>query len=375
MVAVTRWYISTLYGSFLGRTVKSGGFERKPFNPILGEQFKCYWPDEEVGLTSLHSEQVCHHPPVAAFHLTNEKAGVYLNGHCGQKTRFTGTAIQVEQTGCLFIYVQKYNEEYAISLPELYLRGIVTGAPFVELTGETLIVCSGHKIATKIRFIPKPWFSGEYNLVEGIIYDDNNKEIKYEIWGKWSAQTWIQSKEDDPQEKHLSNIESGVIDEDPAAEILFDSANNPSVHPRLKLDQIPLESRQVWKGVTDALVKADYKTADTKKNEIEDEQRALRKERAENGIQWLPMTFGYVEKFFMTKDSEGDLSTIIGPNISTESLIKLKNIDINESGSQLNDESSEEETLEKIAVEKINFVGRWVSYEFLDYFEKRQITQ
>lgn len=57
VIAIVRWYMSTLYGSFVGRTVKSGGFERKPYNPILGEQFTCFWPNDDIGDTNITSEQ------------------------------------------------------------------------------------------------------------------------------------------------------------------------------------------------------------------------------------------------------------------------------------------------------------------------------
>ena len=57
MIAIVRWFVSSLYGSFVGRTVKSGGFERKPYNPILGEQFICTWPDSDLGNSTLKSEQ------------------------------------------------------------------------------------------------------------------------------------------------------------------------------------------------------------------------------------------------------------------------------------------------------------------------------
>lgn len=57
LVAVMRWYVSTLYGSFIGRMRQSGGIERKPYNPVLGEQFICFWPSEEIGDTKLTSEQ------------------------------------------------------------------------------------------------------------------------------------------------------------------------------------------------------------------------------------------------------------------------------------------------------------------------------
>lgn len=318
---------------------------------------------------------VSHHPPVGAFYLSNKKAGVHLSGHYGQKTKFTGTAIQVEQTGCLFLYVEKYNEEYAISLPELYLRGIVTGAPFVELTGETLIVCSSHKIASKIRFIPKPWFSGEYNLLEGIIYDDYDKDIKFEIWGNWSKQTYIEAKGNDPDESHLANIESGIVDKGESSNLLFDAEANEMVHPKLFKEQDQLESRQVWNEVTTALAKADYELASSKKNEIEDAQRDLRKERAANGIVWLPMTFNYEERFFLAESDEASLADIQDANVSTESLIRLKNMEISSpSLSNTNSASASSSeasgTLEKYAAEKMKFTGRWVSFEFLDFFEK-----
>ena len=50
--------------------------EKKPYNPVLGEQFFC-----NMGDATCVCEQVCHHPPISAFYLEDEKAGVSLNGH------------------------------------------------------------------------------------------------------------------------------------------------------------------------------------------------------------------------------------------------------------------------------------------------------
>lgn len=75
MLAVVRWFMSTLYGSYASRCT-NGLNEKKPYNPILGEQFKC-----KLGNVKCVCEQVCHHPPVSAFYLEDEQAGVSLNGH------------------------------------------------------------------------------------------------------------------------------------------------------------------------------------------------------------------------------------------------------------------------------------------------------
>lgn len=40
---------------------------KKPFNPILGETFEYITPEVRY-----FSEQVCHHPPVTAFHFEGE---------------------------------------------------------------------------------------------------------------------------------------------------------------------------------------------------------------------------------------------------------------------------------------------------------------
>lgn len=41
MLAVTRWFMSTLWGSYASRCT-NGLTEKKPYNPILGEQFNCH---------------------------------------------------------------------------------------------------------------------------------------------------------------------------------------------------------------------------------------------------------------------------------------------------------------------------------------------
>jgi hypothetical protein len=102
MIAVARWFVSTLWGSYASRCT-NGLTEKKPYNPILGEQFYCH-----LGRIKCTCEQgiyiyyflftksyklrtnwnllpgkiVSHHPPVSAFYLEDEENGISLNGHC-----------------------------------------------------------------------------------------------------------------------------------------------------------------------------------------------------------------------------------------------------------------------------------------------------
>lgn len=63
----------------------------------------------------------------------------------------------------------------------------------------------------------------------------------------------------------------------------------PIVKPIEEQDE--LESRRIWKKVSEALKSGDYATASTEKSAIENQQRVLRKERETNGEPWTPKHF------------------------------------------------------------------------------------
>lgn len=93
MLAVVRWFISTLRSQYCSRS-ESMGSEKKPLNPFLGEVFVGKWKNDEhpeFGETVLLSEQVSHHPPMTAFSIFNEKNDVSLQGYNQIKTGFTKT--------------------------------------------------------------------------------------------------------------------------------------------------------------------------------------------------------------------------------------------------------------------------------------------
>lgn len=117
--AAIKWFISSLNGSFSSRVPK-GEWEKKPFNPILGEQFLCQWQDN----TRIVCEQVSHHPPVSGFYIENKEAGVIVNGHDGQKTRFSGTQMLVDQIGYCTLKLTQRDETYLFTLPSVSVNGI-----------------------------------------------------------------------------------------------------------------------------------------------------------------------------------------------------------------------------------------------------------
>ncbi|KAI8910275.1 hypothetical protein EDD86DRAFT_225708 [Gorgonomyces haynaldii] len=295
MVAVLRWFVSTLYGSFHSRCAGDNS-ERKPFNPVLGETMTAEWKDTaNKGWTSASMvvEQVSHHPPISAFAIKMpaqkdpKKPSLLMQGQCGQKTTFSSGAIKVVQVGRARVTVSvpgKDDVEYTIyPLPELTVAGLLTGKIFVELLGKTQIKSSlGH--VAEIEFIPKGWFTGDYFQVKGWVKSSPKADPTYLISGDWTKRTIVSKKGEQTT--------------------LFDASVEP--HPRIYKpleQQGELESHKLWGVVSQALKDGDYAKASHEKTTIEEAQRKIRRERKESGKTFTPQYFDFVQP--RDNDKEG----------------------------------------------------------------------
>uniref|UniRef100_I3MUI8 Oxysterol-binding protein n=1 Tax=Ictidomys tridecemlineatus TaxID=43179 RepID=I3MUI8_ICTTR len=81
MKLVLRWYLSGFYK-------KPKGI-KKPYNPLLGEMFRCRWIHPQTRSCTFYiAEQVSHHPPVTAFHVSNRKDGFCISGSIVARSKF-----------------------------------------------------------------------------------------------------------------------------------------------------------------------------------------------------------------------------------------------------------------------------------------------
>lgn len=295
-----------------------------------------------------------------------------------------------------------------ITLPEIYVRGILTGAPFVELCGDVAMVSSSG-YGVKMRFIPKPWFSGEYDQVEAVIFDTRSGKIHFDIWGKWSSSVYFDEHAEESgkrchfrKKKDMGTGEASgstaasasntgesysTLVEDHARKgpTLFNCDLMPKVPFIVKpiSKQGTLESRRVWHPVAKALQKADYDAANQAKNKIENEQRALRRQRAENNKSFEPEFFDYEEFCFMPnvhKESdhlEEILSKLISP--APKMLVTKDEIesDLTTATSESDGSSSSEISTTSFPISpvgsdaptpkntsKLGYKGRWVFKNF-----------
>ncbi|KAL9541680.1 hypothetical protein MBANPS3_008988 [Mucor bainieri] len=281
LLAFIKWFISYLNAAYR-RRVPKGQWEKKPYNPVLGEQWFMNWADVDgCGETEVLCEQVSHHPPVTGFYIKNEKAGVVLNGHSGQKTRISSATLVCDQTGREVMTLKtRNNEKYLFTSPSLTVRGIWYAAPYVELIGTTYIQASTGYYAS-IEYSSRGWISGEKNHFKCLVRKNmDHKDYLYKIEGQWSGKSTITD--------YKTKVSKPFLD------INILKAAAAKVKPLEDMGE--METRRIWQKVSEAIRSNDTALAAKEKSIIENKKRAEKKEREEEGVHWEPVYFKWVEE-------------------------------------------------------------------------------
>ncbi|KAB9006566.1 hypothetical protein FH972_026920 [Carpinus fangiana] len=275
---VLKWFLTTLKQQYSSRSEKLGS-EKKPLNPFLGELFLGKWQDD-AGETTLVSEQVSHHPPVTAYCINNNAHGVRLQGYNAQKASFK-TRIDVRQVGHALLRLDKFDEEYLITLPSLHIEGLLTGSPYVELNHHTLIQSSSGFTA-KIDYSGKGWLSGKKNSFTAAIYrNGQEKSPIYTVDGQWTSDFVIRDA------KSKTTVSSWSHKAEKTTPL--------TVAPLSEQDD--LETRRAWGKTAAALQKGDMNLASQEKTIIEERQRAQRKREAVETREWDRIFFRRTENY------------------------------------------------------------------------------
>lgn len=301
MIQLVRWYLSAFHAG------RKSSLAKKPYNPILGEIFKCEWRileakndenkqqgidrrsnnrvvdtlDDSNNAGQQHhqqltfvAEQVSHHPPVSAFYAENKEKSISCCAHIYTKSKYLGLSVGVHNIGKGVINLLKHNETYVCTFPSAYGRSILT-VPWVELGGPVTITCEQTGYKANIEFIMKPFYGGKKHRVTGEILRPNNEPI-LTIDGEWNGVMFSKSP------PHSSG-----------KQVFVDTTSLPVIKKRVRpvTTQDSFESRNVWKEVTRALKLKDVNSATAAKSFIEQRQRDLLKDRLEKGIKWKTRYF------------------------------------------------------------------------------------
>lgn len=146
---------------------------KKPFNPVLGEYFRCKWDCEDGSASYYVAEQTCHHPPVSAFFMANPANNLIVTGNFKPKSWFLGNSVQSQMDGKTFIsFTNRPGERYVASNPNIYARGLVFGTMLMELGDSVQIECELTDLVARINFRVKvrPRMAAGFTRAVGLFY-------------------------------------------------------------------------------------------------------------------------------------------------------------------------------------------------------------
>eukprot|EP00112_Aurelia_sp_Birch-Aquarium-sp1_P025049 Seg815.7 transcript_id=Seg815.7/GoldUCD/mRNA.D3Y31 product="Oxysterol-binding protein-related protein 8" protein_id=Seg815.7/GoldUCD/D3Y31 len=274
---IVKWYLSGFYKKPKGL--------KKPYNPIIGETFRCMWPNQKTGSrTFFVAEQVSHHPPVSAFYCSNRQDGYVTFGSILAKSKFYGNSSSAILDGAATVTLLKLGEDYILNMPYAHIKGILLGTLTAELGGKVIIKCEKTGYSAEIEFKLKPFWnkSAQSNKISGKI--KMGKDVLSKIEGKWDGEIFI-----------TEYAERESQGDDPLSELFFDPAE--AKRERLKRYTVDLEnqdnfeSEKLWAKVSEAIKAQDQEAATREKLVLEDNQRAVHKELKEKNEDWKPHFF------------------------------------------------------------------------------------
>ncbi|XP_039389713.1 oxysterol-binding protein-related protein 5 isoform X2 [Mauremys reevesii] len=268
---VLRWYLSGFYK-------KPKGI-KKPYNPILGETFRCCWFHPQTNSHTFYiAEQVSHHPPVSAFHVSNRKDGFCISGSILAKSKFYGNSLSALLDGKAKLTFLNRDEDYIITMPYAHCKGILYGTMTMELGGKVTIECERSNHRAELEFKLKPFFGGStsINQISGKI--KSGEEVLASLDGHWDGEVYIND---------LKNGNTEIF-WNPTSEVRRQRLKR---HIVLFEEQTDFESERLWQHVTSAINKGDQHKATQEKFVLEEEQRNASRERKENGMEWKPLLF------------------------------------------------------------------------------------
>lgn len=272
--------IMTYYMS--GWHIKPKGV-KKPYNPVLGEFFRCAYeyPDGSTGVYI--AEQVSHHPPISAYYYVSPENNVLIYGDLRPKSKFLGNSAATIMGGGSHVVLLNRPEdgEYSISMPNMYARGILFGKMVLELGDQSEVVNPTNNIAATIDFKVKGYFTGSYNAVAAKVVQGT--QTRGEVSGKWNGQV------------SYKDSQTGQ------SRVLFDAHSLRAVQkavPALE-QQEPNESQRLWHVVTEGIKERNLDKATSAKTEIEEAQRHASRQREAQGVMWRPHYFTLVNDRYL----------------------------------------------------------------------------
>lgn len=130
---------------------------KKPYNPTLGEIFRCKWQLDDGSTAYYVAEQTSHHPPRSSFYYAQPANHIQIQGELSPRSKFLGnSAATVMEGGNVISFPGLHDgENYEISMPNMYARGILFGTMYMELGDSVVVKCAKTDLIAEIEFCLK----------------------------------------------------------------------------------------------------------------------------------------------------------------------------------------------------------------------------
>ena len=260
---------------------------RKPFNPMLGETFELI--REDKGFRFL-SEKVSHRPVQLALYAESNDWAFTHSPLPSQK--FWGKSSELVTDGKARVHLHPSGETLSWSSATSFLRNILTGEKYVEPVGVMVVVNETTGQKAVVTFKAKGMFAGRSEELTAQTFDAHGQELPLGLQGTWinSVQLtehgtvtkktiWSAGSLVDQASKHYG-FTSFAATLNEITEIEKDKL--PPTDSRLRVDQTLLEEGHASE-------------AEEVKTQLEERQRARRKEMEEKGEVWRPRWFTRLE--------------------------------------------------------------------------------
>lgn len=268
-----------------------GTIERpwKPFNPILGETFEFSKPDKGIKYIA---EQVSHHPPIGAGHGESDLWTYDLVA--APKTKFLGNSVEVYPIGRTRIKLKTTGEVFSLVPPTSKANNVIIGSTWIDTYGDYTLLNVNTGAKVYMYFTPCGWFgSGRYEI-SGHVKKEDGTPV-YVLEGKWNE--YLTATKCDEEGNPLPDAEPLELwrcdpkpEDDPYGFTNFaNKLNNcEGINP------LPSDSRR--RPDRAQLELGNSGDAAVAKYNLEEMQRAERKEREARGAEWQPRWYRVLPK-------------------------------------------------------------------------------
>ena len=256
---------------------------RKPFNPMLGETYELVREDHSVRFIA---EKVSHRPVQLAYQADGKEWSLAQSPMPSQK--FWGKSAEITTEGRVRISFHATGERFSWTPATSFLRNIIAGEKYVEPVGELYVSneSTGHRSIS--TFKPGGMFSGRSEEVSTRSVDSNNKSLSLGLIGSWTSSLSL-TRDGSPSGQPIWTVGALVPNASKHYGLTSFAATLNEITP-IEESRLPITDSRLRPDQR-ALEEGDVDLAEELKVQLEEGQRARRREMELAGESWTPRWF------------------------------------------------------------------------------------